>query len=201
MARIIAVLKRVRRNGDDIVYAEFVLTQMAANPLFDSPPIPLAKVEADLALLKAAEAYTLTRHAASVSTRNALFVRVWNGLARLRSYVQGLADADRGNAAFIVESAGMYVKRSSGHGRAAFKARKGPNPGSVVLFGQRVKGRASYEWQFSLDGVTWQTGAWTVKASVLLTGLEQGKRFFFRFRTVTRAGMGDFGQVLTFVVQ
>jgi hypothetical protein len=201
MPRIIAVLKRVRRNNDDIVYAQFVLSQMMQNPLFESPPIPFAKIEADLAALEAAEVYTLTRHPASVATRNELFSVVWNALQTLRDYVQAVADAHRSNAASIVESAGMNVKRSSGHGRATFKARKGPNPGSVVLFGKREKGRASYEWQYSLDGVNWLTGAWTVKASALLSGLEEGKRYFFRFRSVTRAGMGAFGQVLAFVVQ
>jgi CheY-like chemotaxis protein len=200
MARIIAVLKRVRRNGDDILYAKFVADQMAQNPLFGSPPIPFAKIESDIEALQAAEAHTLTRSAEAVSARNACFALVWCELQRLRSYVQMVADASPGSAAAIVESAGMCVKKSSGHGRAAFKAAKGPRGGSVSLFGQREKTRASYEWQFSLDGTTWQTGAWTVKASAVIDGLESGKRYFFRFRSVTKAGMGDFGQVITFVV-
>jgi hypothetical protein len=49
--------------------------------------------------------------------------------------------------------------------------------------------------------VAGQSGAWTVKASVALTGLEEAKGFFFGCRTVTQAGMGNFSQVLAFVVQ
>jgi hypothetical protein len=59
---------------------------------------------------------------------------------------------------------------------------------------------ASYEWQCSLDGVTYVTALWTTKASAILRGLEQGRRYF-RMRSVTKQWMGDFGQVITFVVQ
>jgi hypothetical protein len=151
--------------------------------------------------LAAAQAHTLTRTFGAAATRDYLFGIVWGDLQWLRSYVQGLADASPQGAAAIIESAGMDVKRSSGHGRAQFKAAKGPNPGSVSLIAQREKTRASYEWQCSVDGVTWVTALWTVKASAILRGLEEGKRYFFRMRSVTKQGMRDFGQVITFVVQ
>jgi hypothetical protein len=148
----------------------------------------------------AAQAHTLTRTFGAAATRDYLLGIVWGDLTRLRGYVQGLADASPQDAAAIIESAGMDVKRSSGHGRAQFKAAKGPNPGSVSLIAQREKMAASYEWQCSLDGVTYVTALWTTKASAILRGLEQGRRYF-RMRSVTKQWMGDFGQVITFVVQ
>jgi hypothetical protein len=201
MARILAILKRTRRIPDDILYAGFVLEQMSNNPVFASPPVPYADLAAKIAALQAAEAYTLTGTHGAAAARNAQFVQVWSRLEQLKSYVQGLADQSLESAAVIIETAGMNVKKSSGHGRALFKVVPGPNPGTVKVFGAREKTRASYEWQYSLDGITWLTGAWTVKASAVITGLEQGKKYLFRFRTATSAGMSNFSQVLTLVLQ
>jgi hypothetical protein len=200
MAKVIALVKRTRRYGDDILYARFVVNQMMNNPLFDSPPIPLVDLAAEIERLQAAEANTLTRTAGAAAARTALFIVTWGRLERLRCYVQTLADQSSDSAAAIVESAGMDIKKSSGHGRGPFRGRQGPSSGTASLLTERKKGEASYEWQFSTDAVTWQTGAWTVKASALITGLEPGKRCYFRYRPVTQAGLGDWSQVISFIV-
>jgi hypothetical protein len=69
----------------------------------------------------------------------------------------------------------MDVKRSSGHGKPDFLLTQGPVTGSVAL---AVKA-----------------------ASTELYGLEAGTGYFFRHRVVTKAGVGDWSQVLSLFVR
>jgi hypothetical protein len=60
--------------------------------------------------------------------------------------------------------------------------------------------RASYEFQYSLDEKSWVSAEMTVKAHQDVTGLVAGRLYFFRYRSVTKAGVGDWSQVVSLLL-
>ena len=94
----------------------------------------------------------------------------------------------------------MSVKASSGHGKGLFEVKAGAVSGSVHLYARAVRTRASYDWEYGSDELTWTRLDSTVRADIVLTGLTPAVRYFFRWRRVTRAGKGDWSQVVSFLV-
>ena len=60
--------------------------------------------------------------------------------------------------------------------------------------------RVSYEWQYSSDQKTWTTAPVTLQTKMDIVGLAAATLFFFRVRPVTKAGEGDWSQVVSLVV-
>jgi len=200
MTRSLAALNLPRRIPDTIAYARSVAAAMNGNPAFPSPVPPLATLEADLAALEAAHVRTLTRALGTASERDASLARVHADLASLRNYVQQLAAASPGEAEVLIEGAGMSVKRSSAPSKPDFAAKQGPVSGTVRLVARAAPTRASYDWQRSTDGTAWVDLARTVRADTELSGLAAGTRYLFRYRTLTRDGVGDWSRVVSLLV-
>jgi hypothetical protein len=200
MSKVIVALNTSRRKSDCIAYAKFVAESLAADPVFASPPLSLSLFEADIAALEEAEVRVLTRAMGTVSARDEKLLAVHSDLGTLRSYVQRIADDHPASAAAIIESAGMSVKRSSGHGKPDFEVKPGPVSGSVRLFARAERTRASYDWEYGTDESSWTRADSTVRANTELYGLARGTRYFFRVRPVTKEGVGNWSQVLCWVV-
>src|SRR5580692_2001519 len=122
MSKVIVALNNPRRINDAIVFAKFVAESLASQAVFASPPVPLAVFEADIAALEEAQVRVLTRALDAVAARNEKLLTVQRDLGTLKSYVQRVADGNPAAAA-IIESAGMSVKKSSGHGKPDFEVR------------------------------------------------------------------------------
>jgi hypothetical protein len=128
----------------------------------------------------------------TVSARNATLLVVHSDLGTSKSYVQRIADGHAAaSAPAIIEGAGMSVKKSSGHGKPDFEAKPGPVSGTVQLFARAERTRASYDWEYGTDETSWTRVDSTVRADAELYGLARGTRCFFRYRPVTRAGVGN----------
>jgi hypothetical protein len=199
MNRIIVALNPPERNADFIYLAKLVANSLAKEPLFAQPTPPLAVLEAHIAELEDAEAQTLTRTRGTASARKAARAVVHCDLRQVQCFVQSLADASPADAAAIVESSGMSVKASSGHGKADFDVKVGPVSGSVHLYARAAKTRSSYDWEHSLDGVTWTRAESTVRADTVLSVTPRA-RSYFRFRRVTKDGVGAWSQVVSVMV-
>ena len=125
---------------------------------------------------------------------------VHGDLRQLQRFVQGIADARPADAAAIAETSGMSVKRSSAHGKADFDVKPSPVSGSVHLYVRAAKTRSSYDWEHSSDGVTWIRVASTVRADTVIPNLAPRTRYSFRFRRVTKEGVGGWSQVASVLV-
>jgi hypothetical protein len=113
-----------------------------------------------------------------------------------------VADAAGETAPSVIASAGMGVKKPVLRNKAALAAKAGPTSGTVHLVAKSVTRRASYEWQWSADGgKTWNLAPSTLQAKTTILGLPVATSVEFRFRSVTKAGEGDWSQVVTFVVK
>ena len=198
-SRTIAALNLPRRIPDTITYARSVAAALTDNPAFPSPTPPLATFQADLDALETAHVQTLT--VGTASERDAKLAAVERHLFALRAYVQTVADVSPGQAAVVIVSAGMSVKRSSGHAKGDFVAKHARTSGAVLLVARAATTRASYDWQLSTDGTLWVDLERTVRADAALTGLAAGRRYYFRYRTLTRDGVGDWSQVVSLLVR
>jgi hypothetical protein len=200
MLRVIALLKVPRQIPNAMLYARHVLTAMGGNPYFASPTPPLSVLEADLDALEEAETTAWTRKLGATADRDAKLAKVRTDLSALCNYVERVAGQSPGEAEAIIASAGMSVKRSSGHSKAAFEAKPGPVSGTVVLRARAERVRASYDWQVSKDGVVFEDIARTTRADATVSGLTAGKVYSFRYRALTKDGLGNFSEVVSLLV-
>jgi hypothetical protein len=168
---------------------------------FPNPDPPLAVVDAAIADLEAAQAEVVARTKGAVAGRDQKHAALVTLLMQLKAYVQKTADADPLHAAQLVESAAMVVKRVAGRAKHAFTAKPGPVSGAVELRTAKAGDRASYEWQWSVDGgKTWQPAPGTLQSRTTLTGLQPATTYWFRSRSITRIGLSDWTQAVSLVV-
>ena len=197
MARVLVALNIPRSIPRALFYARSIAQAVASRPdLFPAPP-GLAELEANIQAVADAEVVARSRLAGAATERDAKLYLVRGGLAQLRAYVENVAFTSIESAAEIVACAGMSLKRSSGHGKPAFEVKQGRTSGSVHIVVRAAPGTASYDWEYAAAGGTWTRLATTVRADTRLDGLVPGKLYSFRFRWVTKDGVGDFGDVVT----
>ena len=201
MNRVIAIVKKPRPINDFIAFARSVAARFADDPLFASPRPPLPVFRAHIAELAEAETVAWSRLRGAAAARNEKLQVVSGDLETLRSYVQALADADAELGAALIERAGLHVKASSGHGKGLFEVKPGRMSGTVHLYARAVRTRASYDWEYGIDEISWTRVDSTVRADVLLSGLIPRVCYFFRWRRVTRAGKGDWSDVASLLVE
>jgi hypothetical protein len=70
--------------------------------------------------------------------------------------------------------------------KAELKAEDGPMAGVVILRALAVAHAVKYEWELSLDQVTWSLAAESAQAHTTVQGLTPGKTYYFRFRCFLR---------------
>jgi hypothetical protein len=200
--RSIAALNLTQKVPPLITQAQSIVKAMTNNPTFPSPTPPLATVTDAINELQVAETATLSRTKGAATlrdeTRNALVKQ----LQRLKNYVQSTADDRIETSASIIQGAGIAVKKIAVRPPRVFAAKPGAVSGSVALITQPAARRASYEWQYSTDaGKTWLAASSTLKTTTTISGLTPGATVFFRYRSVTKVGEGDWSQPSSLIVQ
>jgi hypothetical protein len=197
---ISAVLKLPKRVKDVGAYAQSILDAMTGNSSFPTPTPPIATVQADLNAFNASEAAALTRAKGAADTRNAKLLVLHEDLRHLVDYVQGVANASPADAAAIIQSAGMGVRKVTLRTKGELAVQQGAVSGAVKLTAKAVAARACYEWQYSTDQKTWTEVPPTLKAKADISGLTAATAYFFRFRGITKTGTGDWSQVVSLLV-
>ena len=188
--------------ADLITYATRIVSMMTGNPLFPAPTPPLPTVTVAIDDLQIAETAALARTKGAATTRNEKRAALVIMLRQLRGYVQSIADATPENGPSILQSAGLAVRKTPAKAVQAFAAKQGAVSGSARVTAVVAARRASYEWEYSLDGgKTWVATAGTLKASTTITGLPVGTAAQFRYRAITKAGLGDWSQAVVLVVK
>jgi hypothetical protein len=182
-------------------FAKALSAALTGNTHFPSPNPPLAALNTSIAALDAAETATKTRTAGTVATRNAARLQLLSDLHAARAYVQQVADANPDQAEAIITSAAMTVRKPPAHAKPTFAARQGTTSGSVKLVARAVALRASYEWEWSIDGgKTWTMAPPTLQAKTAISGLPVGTIVQFRYRSVTKTGAADWSQPTSLLI-
>ena len=173
-------------------YSAQVVSKMTNNPFFASPTPALDKITGATTALQDSfiKAQGGGRSQTSVMHQNR--VTLEDNLTTLGYYVEAVAnhpDNAETGANAIVFSAGMDVKQFTPAQRQVFSVKNGNMPGTIVLTAGSVK-RGSHEWQYAAnppaDG--WTDAEPTVQATTIIMGLEPGKRYTFRHRSVLTDG-------------
>jgi len=200
--RAVVTLKLPRPVPALIKYGRAMVTAMTNNANFTNPEPALASVSAALDELQVAETATQARTRGAAATRNDKRATLVQLLEQVKGYIQKTADANMENGAAIIQSAGVSVKKPAARAPRTFEAKPGPVSGSVKLVAKSAARRASYEWQYSTDGgKTWLSAPVTLQAKTIVQGLIPGGTVTFRYRGVTKAGEGDWSQLVTAIVK
>jgi hypothetical protein len=200
--RPLASLKLPRAHIAQLIgYARAIVDAMGKSASFKSPTPSLKVVSAAIEALQAAQTTALTRASGAATTRNDRKADLVKLLQALKAYVQTVADATPENAVSIIESAGMSVRRHPVFPGRVFAAKHGDVSGTVKLVAPSAGARAGYEWAHSTDaGKTWVSAPFTLTAKTTMSGFTPGATVMFRYRATTRAGEGDWSQVVSIIV-
>ncbi len=199
--RSLVPLKLEKPTPKLIAQATALVSSMTNNPNFTTPNPPLATVTAAITALQTAETAVKARTHGAVASRNAQQKALVTVLEQTKAYIQMMADSNSDTAEAVIKSAGVAVRAAVIRQKQVFAVEEGPVSGSVKLTTVRAAPRASYEWQYSLDGKTWQTMPSTLQTKTSMQGLTVGSSVMFRSRAVTKAGEGDWTQAVAITVK
>jgi hypothetical protein len=90
------------------------------------------------------------------------------------------------DGAAIIESAGMSRKNARGPSPAELTVKQSRISGAVILVARAI--------------ALWVSAETTFECKTELFGLTRGPRHYFRFRARTRRGLGNWSQVVSFIV-
>ena len=196
------VLKAPTRMADFLVFVQKVHDQMAVNAKsLPSPNPTLVVFQGQIDDLTTKEALAKTRANGAVGDRDQSRAVVKASLASERAYVEGLCNADAGNALVLAQDAGMSLRVSSPRNKPPLAVKAGTVSGTVQIVAKATKGAKTNLWQYSLDGgKTWIDLPPTTRASTALTSLTPGTTVTVRQRSVTKAGLTDWAQPVSHLV-
>jgi len=200
--RVLAVLNLPTHVADQIQFGEAVKAALAANQYFPLPdPIITAFITA-LTSYDTAETAAQTRAKGTIAARNVAKVVFTSAIHALKARIQQVADASADQAEAIITSTTLAVKKTTPRQKQQFAVRAGATSGAVEVTAKAAAPRASYEWQYSLDGgKTWTSAPNTLKAKTVLSGLPVATIVEFRYRATTKSGQGDWSQPTSFLVK
>jgi hypothetical protein len=184
-----------------ISYATSVVTAMTGNTSLPTPAPTLAAVTAAITALQTAQSAAIARTKGAVTARNDKQAALVALLQELKAYIQKTADADTDNGSAIIQSAGVSVRKTPVRKPRVFSAVQGAVSGAAKLVTASAGPRASYEWQYSVDGKTWVPALATLQAKTTVTGLTSGATVQFRYLAVTKTGQGDWSAPVSLLVK
>jgi hypothetical protein len=201
-SRVIAVLRLPLPVPALLKVAAAIIAALTNNAFFPGVAAVLASLIKAFNALDAAETAVKARTKGTVPARNAARTLLIGELQAAKTFVQQTADANGENAEAMITSAGMSTRKPSTRRKAPFAVVQGAVSGTVHLVAKAAAVRASYDWEWSNDGgKTWVELPTTLQAKTSLAGLAAGSIPQFRFRAVTKAGVGDWSQAVAFMVK
>jgi hypothetical protein len=197
---IVAALKLPSAVAMLIALAKAILTALTSNKAtFPAPTPPLAQFSTDIDSLDTAEIATKTKGKGLVAVRDEKRKTVTADLHQLVAYVQQIANLHPDEAASIIESAGMSVRKTGSRSKPDL-AVKAATTGAVHVVAKASAGARAHEWQYSTDGKNWTAAPTTTQAKATLGNLPVGVVVYFRHRPVTKAGPGDWSAIASMAV-
>ncbi|MBP7498106.1 MAG: fibronectin type III domain-containing protein [Bacteroidales bacterium] len=170
--------------------------------LYATPSPSLDIFDANIDALEAAEAVASTKVTGSAALRDQAYDLVNDNVHNLQSYVQILADnaADEDDAKAIILNSGFDLKMRGVYIKPEFEAKNTDLSGIVELAAKSAGTDAAYEWRISQDGEVWTDLETTLVAKQRVSGLTKGSNYFFKYRTVTKAGTSRWSQSISLIV-
>jgi len=198
----IAVLRAPKQNRALVTYARAVHNALMENPSFPSPTPSLAVFTTNIDALDDAETKAASKAKGAAAFRDFKMKKVKEDLGHICDYVQSVAEAAPSHvaAAALIESAFMSVRKAYKRATPEVSAKNAGVSGKVHLAAKAVSREATYSWEYSVDQTQWTPVPDTMYARTEVSGLTRACTYYFRFRTFTRAGRGDYSQVVSLLV-
>ncbi len=200
IVRLLAALKLPAEAVAFIAVAADMVQRVTNNPLLPNPSPSVAELTNDLANLRSAQANRKQGEAAMKARNDAMRV-MRRALQNLRQFVQNTADNDPEHAATIIESAGMKVRVRPVRTKPDFEIRQGSIAGLVSTHVKSRGQSATYWVAFSTDQKSWTVCPPARLANGSVANLTPGTTYYFRYQVLTREGMSDWSQVVSFMVK
>jgi hypothetical protein len=191
---------RSRRIADKIAYAKLVANCMRSSEYFPNPIPALDDLDAHIAVAEAAQVAALTGEIGKPAALKAALSALRGDLERLQLIVQHAANLHPTDGPAVITTSGMNEKNNRGPGRADFAVRLGRVSGTVILVARSMGRKATYEWNYSLDGKQWTSVEPTHDAETTISGLAAATRYSFRYRARGPEGLGPWSRVITVLV-
>ena len=199
--RALAALKLPRKIADLINIAQVIVKAMTGSPNFPNPQPTAAVMTAAVDDLVAAENVAKVRTTGAVALRNAKKAVLVTLLEQWRTCVQSTADASPENAANIIQSGGVALRRNQVRKFLGFHAKLGTAPGSVKVVAPAAARRACYNWQYSVDGgKTWVGLPQSLQSRTTVTGLPTMTTVQLRYFATVKEGEGTWSQPISILV-
>lgn len=198
----LAVLNLPKTNNGLITFGKKVANAVKADSQFAQIVPTAAEIETAAATFDASEA-AVGGGVAKTKQRNVDRRALILCLGHARDFVQGLAEKQPSatEAEAVIVAAGMFVKKVTKQNKAALSVRQGTLSGTVLLVAKAVAANAIYYWQWRSEQTDWTSAADTMKARTTIHGLVPGTTYLFRFHALTRAGVTEWSQVMSFLVK
>lgn len=187
-----------------IMYVKFLVTCFTGNVNFPNPTPTLLWLAAQAEALAQAHAKAKGKGPGLAADRNAKMRDLKGDLDVLIVYVLGVIKAqgwDAATATAMILSTGLSIRKSSKSSKAKFAVKHGSFSGEVLLVARAAAHSATYYFEYSSDQTSFTSLAATMRANTTMSGLTPGQVYFFRFRALTRKGLGDYSDVVQIRVQ
>ncbi len=200
----VLLILTLRKLGDFILKAKYIVAQMGTNTtLYPSPKPPLADVTLSIAALEAAQLEVDKRVVGAVAVRNQKYTGLLADIRGLQGYVQERADSETDEQAAItmITSSGFSLRRTAVRVKPELSVVNSKISGKVLLTAKAAGSRVSYNWQQSENnGTLWTDLPPTMQAKTSVSSLTPGTKYWFRFRAVSKTGPENWSQAVWVIV-
>ena len=199
--RVRAVLGLPRADALLIAFALLVIQKMTNNPSFPSAGT-LLKVLADAVTTFQQAVQNMGTTKAAAEARTSAKQAVIDALNHIKDHINGVAEGlppDQAKAA--VESAGLRCRKRATRIKLPLEVSYGGLPGSVVIAARAAGKSAMYFFEYSTDQKAWIACPFVMKCKTTISGLATGAVYYFRFRAQTNKGLGDYSDIVGFLVR
>jgi hypothetical protein len=178
--------------NDWILRAKAIRKALADNTLgyFTPAWTGLAQLVTDLLALDERQLDVENGVADAVNARNMAMNKVELDLDNCALYIQGLVNAapDYATAKSIAEAALMKLVEHTAAKKAPLAAVRGKLSGQIKITATALGKNVAYEYQYSLDGITWVALGSSKKAKYIANGLNPLVKYWFRMRNADGPG-------------
>jgi len=203
--KIITVVLKLRRKSVAVVLSmvESVIKKMTDNPNFVSIEPPLSQIEEEKEELKNAFAIARDGSKAQKATVKVKLRKLMLSMTTLKSYVQTIANADVENGEEVALSSGMYLKGFTPRPKRKFSVKNTNLSGTVKVICPRTKGDIMFQCQYTTtpdNEASYIETDITPAATRTISGLVRGKRYYFRWASITSTGRSAWSDTIHSVI-
>jgi hypothetical protein len=198
--RAIAVMDEPRKIADKVLLPRKFITSFTGNVWITNPSPTIVEVTSHADKLDEKQNVVFTGLIGSAAARNVAYDVVKLDLNCWKALVQMTADNNPQNAVVIIESCGFRVKHVPDNKKKPLEAKMGDAPNTAKLIAKALGKKVSYEWQQSIDGISWSNlPKSTTVASITATGIKSATLYYFRYRGNTTKTEGSWSDPIAFV--